>query len=102
MNGIARVLFFGQDQKLRKKGQTGQRQAALALNILINAICIWNTVYLERAYDELKKFKTIDESLLSHISPLKWKHIAFHGEFKFDPTTALGANEYRDLIGFSK
>ena len=102
MNGIARVLFFGQDQKLRKKGQTGQRQAALALNILINAICIWNTVYLERAYDELKKFKTIDESSLSHISPLKWKHIAFHGEFKFDPTTALGANEYRDLIGFSK
>lgn len=102
MNGIARVLFFGQDQKLRKKGQTGQRQAALALNILINAICIWNTVYLERAYDELKNFKTIDESLLSHISPLKWKHIAFHGEYKFDPTTALKANEYRDLIGYSK
>ena len=41
MNGLARVLFFGQDQKIRKKDLMGQSQVALALNILINAILFY-------------------------------------------------------------
>ena len=97
MNGLARVLFFGQDQKIRKKDLMGQSQVALALNILINAICIWNTVYLERVYDELINIKTVDESLLKHISPLNWKHVIYQGVYKFDPSTALNVNQYREL-----
>ena len=41
MNGLARVLFFGQDQKISKKDLMGQSQVALALNILINAILFY-------------------------------------------------------------
>lgn len=98
MNGLARVLFFGQDQKLRKREQMGQNQVAMALNILINAICIWNTVYVERAIKELKAIKPVDESLFPHLSPLKWRHVIYQGEYRFDPSTALKEGEYRELL----
>jgi len=47
-----------------------QLQRASALNILINAISVWNTVYLIEATDMLKKKAGFREDLLSHISPL--------------------------------
>jgi hypothetical protein len=68
-----------------------------ALNILINAISIWNTVYLEKAVEYQKKYKGIDENLLKHISPLNWSHINFLGEYSFQSNMALGLNEYRPL-----
>jgi hypothetical protein len=68
-----------------------------ALNILINAISIWNTVYLEKAVECQKKYKGIDENLLKHISPLNWSHINFLGEYSFQSNMALGLNEYRPL-----
>ena len=74
-----------------------QLQRASALNILINAISIWNTVYLEKAVEYQKKHKGIDENLLKHISPLNWTHINFLGEYSFQSNMALGINEYRPL-----
>lgn len=49
MNALARALFF------RKRGFQDQLQRASALNILINAISIWNTVYLTEAAKLLKE-----------------------------------------------
>ena len=64
-----------QDQLLR----------ASALNILINAISVWNTVYLQRSIDYLKAAEIdIDENLLKHTSPLVWEHINFLGEYSFN------------------
>lgn len=58
--------------ELRERDLQDQLQRASALNILINAISIWNTVYLEKAVEYQKKHKGIDENLLKHISPLNW------------------------------
>ncbi|WP_123058884.1 Tn3 family transposase, partial [Brevibacillus reuszeri] len=43
MNGLARALFFGKRGELRERGIQDQLQRASALNILINAISVWNT-----------------------------------------------------------
>ena len=71
MNGLARAVFFGKQGELRERDLQDQLQRASALNILINAISIWNTVYLEKAVEYQKKHKGIDENLLKHISPLE-------------------------------
>ena len=71
MNGLARAVFFGKQGELRERDLQDQLQRASALNILINAISIWNTVYLEKAVEYQKKHKGIDENLLKHISPQK-------------------------------
>ena len=68
MNGLARAVFFGKQGELRERDLQDQLQRASALNILINAISIWNTVYLEKAVEDQKKYKGIDENLLKHIS----------------------------------
>jgi hypothetical protein len=43
---------------------------------LTAAISLWNTVYMERTIDALKrKGVKSNEQLLSHLSPLGWEHI---------------------------
>ncbi|OAH52785.1 hypothetical protein AWH48_13310 [Domibacillus aminovorans] len=49
MNALARALFFGKRGELRERALQDQLQRASALNILINAISVWNTVYLTEA-----------------------------------------------------
>ncbi|MDQ0221107.1 TnpA family transposase [Peribacillus cavernae] len=93
MNGLARALFFGKRGEFRERGIQDQLQRASALNILINAISVWNTVYLSEVTKKFKKRDSLKEELLPHISPLGWEHINFLGEYKFDshrlPTNSL-------------
>lgn len=69
MNGLARAVFFGKQGELRERDLQDQLQRASALNILINAISIWNTVYLEKAVEYQKEYKGIDENLLKIYHP---------------------------------
>ncbi|CAG9610627.1 Tn3 family transposase [Pseudoneobacillus rhizosphaerae] len=97
MNALARALFFGKRGELRERGLQEQLQRASALNILINAIAVWNTVYLTEATKILKEKGLLKEELLSHISPLSWEHINFLGEYTFDFKKAPNSNELRPL-----
>jgi TnpA family transposase len=80
MNGLARALSFGKRGELRERGLQDQLQRASALNIIINAISIWNTVYLTEATKSLKEKGNLQEDLLKHIPPLGWEHINFLGD----------------------
>ena len=100
INALARALFFGKLGILREKSFRNQFQRAAALNILINAINIWNTVYLNKAIQELEQredFKNLDPDLFKHISPLGWRHINFLGEYTFDLTQKTTLNSLRPL-----
>lgn len=92
MNGLARALFFGKRGELRERGLQDQLQRASALNILINAITVWNTVYLTEATKILKAKGLLKEQLLPHISPLGWEHINLLGEYTFDEKRYLQMN----------
>lgn len=83
MNALARALFFGKRGELRSREMQDQLMRASALNILINAISIWNTVYLQEAVNHLKNNGGFDEELLKKISPLGWEHISLLGEYHF-------------------
>jgi hypothetical protein len=98
MNALSRAIFFGKRGELRERELQDQLQRASALNILINAICVWNTKYLEMAIEYLKTQKGLDEELLKHISPLNWEHINFLGEYSFDTKNIPKDNKLRDLI----
>lgn len=85
MNALARAIFFGKHGELRERALQDQLQRASALNLIINAISIWNTVYLSQAIEHFKTTGKYQEKLLPHISPLGWKHINFLGEYSFKP-----------------
>ena len=83
MNALARALFFGKRGEFRENRFQDQLQRASALNIIINAISVWNTVYLNEVIKRLREKTELNEELISHISPLGWEHINFFGEYKF-------------------
>ena len=97
MNALARAIFFGKRGEFRERELHDQLQRASALNILINAISIWNTVYLEKAIEYYKTNHSFDESLLKHISPLNWEHINLLGEYRFDTNDIPKEDEFRPL-----
>ena len=97
MNALARNIFFGKRGELRERELQDQLQRASALNILINTISVWNTVYLQKAIDHLKSESYLDERLLKHISPLGWAHINFLGEYSFNIKNIPKHNEFRPL-----
>ena len=97
MNGLARALFFGKSGNLREKDLQDQMQRASCLNILLNIVVLWNTVYLQKAIEYKREICGIDETLLPHISPLNWTHVQLFGRYFFKPESSLKDNQYRDL-----
>lgn len=60
----------------RELKQENRSYCAIGLTLLTAAISLWNTVYMERAVDALKrKSMKINAQLLSHLSPLCWEYI---------------------------
>ncbi|NKF05383.1 Tn3 family transposase [Clostridium gasigenes] len=82
MNALARAILFGKYGMLHEKGIQGQLQRATSLSI--NAITLWNTMYLPKVVDKLKEKEDVNDDFLKHVSPLGWEHINFIGQYKFD------------------
>ena len=53
-NALARAVFFNRLGELRDRSFENQRYRASGLNLVVAAIVLWNTVYLERAIDALE------------------------------------------------
>ncbi|PFN63663.1 transposase [Bacillus cereus] len=64
------AIFFGKHSELRERVLQDQLQRSSALNLLINAISMWHTIYLSKAIKALKKKEQFDEELLKHSFPV--------------------------------
>jgi len=51
------------------------------LNLIVTAIILWNTRYLERAVATLRQTEDVPDHLLAHLSPLGWEHINLTGDY---------------------
>lgn len=81
-NSLARAVFLNRLGEIRDRSFENQRYRASGLNLVVAAIILWNTVYLERVVLALqKKGQKIDLELLPHISPLGWEHINLTGDY---------------------
>jgi hypothetical protein len=68
------------------------------LNLIVSAIVLWNTTYLQRAVDHLKRqghHPTPGD--LAHLSPLGWEHINLTGDYHWEGSSALGPDQFRPL-----
>lgn len=98
MNGLARAIFFGKQGELRERTLQHQLQRASALNIIINAISVWNTLHLTKAVEYQKGLGNFNEDLLHHMSPLVWEHINLLGEYHFNSEKMVSLGSLRPLI----
>jgi TnpA family transposase len=81
-NALARAVFFNRLGEMRDRGFENQNHRASGLNLVVAAIILWNTVYLQRALEMLrKKDEPIRDDLIRHLSPLGWEHINLTGDY---------------------
>lgn len=84
--------------EIRDRGLENQSYRASRLTLLTAAISLWNTVYIERAIDSLKrKGIPFNDQLISHLSPLGWEHINLSGDYVWRTNLKLGQGKYRSL-----
>lgn len=97
-NALARAVFLNRLGEIRDRSFENQRYRASGLNLVVAAIILWNTVYLERAIQGLRDSdKDIDENLLPHLSPLGWEHINLTGDYLWRSSAKIGAGKFRPL-----
>ena len=91
-------MFFNRLGELRDRTCENQQHRASGLNLVIGAIALWNTVYLERAIRALQERSYVfDQHLLAHLSPLKWEHINLTGDYHWRRDGGLRNRKLRPL-----
>jgi hypothetical protein len=72
---LARAIFFLASVTTRPP--SNQFFRASGLNLLVAAIILWNTKYLERALAAIPP----QQHLIPHVTPLGWEHISLTGDY---------------------
>ena len=97
-NSVARAVCFNRLGEIRDRTDDQQRYRASGLNLVIAAIILWNTVYLERAVTALRQHgQVIDEGLLAHVAPVHWNHINLTGDYTWRPNKRVEKGGFRSL-----
>jgi TnpA family transposase len=96
-NSLARAVFFNRLGEVRDRSFENQRHRASGLNLVVAAITLWNTVYLERAAKHLAGSRAFDPAQLQHASPLGWEHVNLTGDYNWRTNKRLAAGGYRLL-----
>lgn len=100
-NALARAVFFNRLGEIRDRSFEQQRYRASGLNLATAAIVLWNTVYLERATNAMRKNRQgIDDTLFQYLSPLGWEHINLTGDYLWRSSARVSAGKYRPLRPF--
>ncbi|WP_211709133.1 Tn3 family transposase, partial [Paraburkholderia aspalathi] len=96
-NSLARAVFFYRLGEIRDRSYENQRYRASGLNLVVAAITLWNTVYLERAIAASRQQREIDERLIPHIAPLGWNHINLTGDYVWHANKRVAKGRFRPL-----
>lgn len=95
---LARVVFHGKRGELRQRYREGQEDQLGALGLVVNAIILWNTIYMDAALDQLRAegFDVRDEDV-ARLSPLAHEHVNMLGRYAFTLPEPVARGELRPL-----
>jgi len=97
-NALARAVFLNRLGEIRDRSYENQRYRASGLNLVVSAVILWNTVYIERAIQALRESgQEIDDTLLSHVSPLGWEHVNLTGDYIWQQDKRVERGRFRPL-----
>lgn len=96
-NALARAIFFNRLGEMRDRSFENQAYRASGLNLLVSAIILWNTRYLQAALEDLGQHGTDPRpELVRHVAPLGWEHIGLTGDYVWG-TDSMPADGLRPL-----
>jgi len=75
----------------------------MCLNLLTNAVIVWNTVYMQAALDALRREGyPIQEEDLVHLWPTRCAHVHRYGKYEFNveaARTRAGLRPLKQTVG---
>jgi TnpA family transposase len=83
-HSLACKVFYGQKGELRQRYREGQEEQLNALGLVVNAIILWNTIYMDRALEEMRqRGMTIRPEDVARLSPIGHEHVNVYGKYSF-------------------
>ncbi len=83
---------------LRRKTDEGLQHQVGCLNLLTNAIILWNSVYMAEALEQMEREGyVVDTDSLKHIWPTRFEHINVYGKYEFNLEEARRRTGLREL-----
>jgi TnpA family transposase len=81
-HALAQAVFVHKQGRIADRTLQNQEHRASGLNLVIAALALWNTLYMERAVEHLRSREvSAPDHLLAHLSPMSWAHISLTGDY---------------------
>ena len=97
-HAVARAVFHGKKGELRQRYREGMEDQLGALGLVVNALVLWNTRYLQQALEQWQQTEgkpPADE--VARLSPLLHEHVNMLGRYDFTLPDRIAAGELRPL-----
>jgi TnpA family transposase len=97
-HALARAVFHGKKGELRQHYREGIEDQLGALGLVVNALVLWNTRYLQQALEEYQAAEASPEAGdVARLSPLLHEHVNMLGRYDFTIPERVAAGELRPL-----
>jgi TnpA family transposase len=84
LHALREFLFVADKGVIRRKQEEAQTNQAMCLNLITNAVVVWNTVYIQAVLDSLRaEGRFVEEDDVAHLSPARFEHVNPYGKYFF-------------------
>ncbi len=84
LHALRDFLFVADKGVIRRKQEEAQTNQAGCLNLITNAVVVWNTMYMQAALDQLRtEGYPMQEDDLAHLSPARFEYVNPYGKYAF-------------------
>ena len=97
-HALARAICYRKRSEFQQSYRDGQEDQFGALGLAINAVVLWNTIYMDAAINRLREQgEEINEADLARLPPLLNKHINMLGHYSFALAEGIRSGVLRPL-----
>lgn len=97
-HSVARAVFHGQKGELRQRYREGMEDQLGALGLVVNAVVMWNTRYMQVALDDLRRSRhQVLEADVARLTPLLHEHVNMLGRYDFTLPEEIAQGQLRRL-----
>ena len=98
LHALRRFLFLANQGQIRRAAYQEQLNQMSCLNLVVNAVVTWNTVYMHAVLEQLRtEGHAVNDADIAHLSPARFEHINPYGKYRFDLALALRSAQHRPL-----
>ena len=97
-HSVARAIFHGRRGEVRQRYREGQEDQLGALGLVVNAVVLWNTRYLDAALIQVRATDVaVNPEDVERLSPLLLDHVNVLGRYEFALKDSVRQGQLRPL-----